>query len=44
MERADPGDPALALHMLEQRTVEILSLATGHRLDIADHDQQLLRP
>ncbi len=29
--------------MLQQRSVEILSLATGHRLDIADHDQQLLR-
>ena len=44
MQRADPGHPTLALHVLQQRPVEILSLATGHRLDIADHDQQLLRP
>ena len=43
MKSADAGDTALALDVLEQRPVEVLSLATGHGLDIADHDQQLLR-
>src|SRR5207248_3259433 len=41
---ADAGDPALALDVLEQWPVQVLSFATGHGLDIADHDQQLLGP
>jgi hypothetical protein len=42
MERADAGNTALALDVLEERSVEILPLATGHRLDITDHHEQLL--